>query len=458
MALVAGFRGAEDSAAITPAAKLESDVRACKLCLVQNIERTSGLDAPTLRLTGHSGELYAVRFSVDGRNVATAGADRSVLVYNVYGECRSWLELKGHKNAILDLAWSDDGTKMTHARVHHRSLLAAFALSCLVRCGVPHRRLYTASADESLAIWDVETGVRVKKLKGHLSIVNAVSVFGARTVSPVPVYGHAAAAAAAAEAMPGSAGTAGKVPALMEFAPAESEQATSTANKNANNGVKSHLFSTGSSSYSTKFLLASGGDDGTSRVWDLRTRKCVLKAQHHYQILSVALDGVGCRVFAGSLDNTIREYDLRGGMREASVLEGHQDSITGLDVHPEGTHLLSNGMDHSVRLWDIQPFLAGQKRQKAVLRGALHNFEKQLLRVHFSCDGCYAVAGSSDRNVCIWDLETIPPKEQGGDSTRNLVYRLPGHTGSVNDASLHPLEPIVASVSSDKTCLMGELS
>ncbi|OEH80311.1 u5 snrnp-specific protein [Cyclospora cayetanensis] len=408
MALVAGFRGAEDSAAITPAAKLESD----------NIERTSGLDAPTLRLTGHSALAYSPLVLLSAS-----------VVYNVYGECRSWLELKGHKNAILDLAWSDDGT-----------------------------RLYTASADESLAIWDVETGVRVKKLKGHLSIVNAVSVFGARTVSPVPVYGHAAAAAAAAEAMPGSAGTAGKVPALMEFAPAESEQATSTANKNANNGVKSHLFSTGSSSYSTKFLLASGGDDGTSRVWDLRTRKCVLKAQHHYQILSVALDGVGCRVFAGSLDNTIREYDLRGGMREASVLEGHQDSITGLDVHPEGTHLLSNGMDHSVRLWDIQPFLAGQKRQKAVLRGALHNFEKQLLRVHFSCDGCYAVAGSSDRNVCIWDLETIPPKEQGGDSTRNLVYRLPGHTGSVNDASLHPLEPIVASVSSDKTCLMGELS
>lgn len=64
-----------------------------------------------------------------------------------------------------------------------------------------------------------------------------------------------------------------------------------------------------------------------------------------------------------------------------------------------------------------------------------HNFEKQLLRVRFSCDGCYAVAGSSDRNVCIWDLETIPSKEQGGDATRNLVYRLPGHTGSVNDVS-----------------------
>lgn len=415
MALVAAPRGA-DSEVIAPP-KPEND----------NIERTSGLEAPTLRLTGHTSELYTVGFSIDGRNIATAGADRSVLVYNVYGECRSWLQLRGHKNAILDLAWSDDGT-----------------------------RLYTASADESLAVWDVETGERIKKMKGHLSVVNSVSVFGARTVSPVPVYGHGAAAAAAAGAA--QAGPTAAAPALQD-APAGPSQDTSSINNNGNNSNnKSYLFCTGSNSYSTKFLVASGGDDGTSRVWDLRTLKCVLKAQHHYQILSVALDGVGCRVFAGSLDNTIREYDLRGGMRESSLLEGHQDSITGLDIHPDGSHLLSNGMDHTVRLWDVQPFLAGQKRQKAVLRGAMHNFEKHLLRVRWSADGCYAVAGSSDRNVCIWDMETIPSKEQGGETTRNLLYRLPGHTGSVNDACLHPLEPIVASVSSDKTCLMGELS
>lgn len=44
----------------------------------------------------------------------------------------------------------------------------------------------------------------------------------------------------------------------------------------------------------------------------------------------------------------LQEYDLRGGMRESSLLEGHQDSVTGLDIHPDGTHLLSNGMDHAV--------------------------------------------------------------------------------------------------------------
>ena len=43
-------------------------------------------------------------------------------------------------------------------------------------------------------------------------------------------------------------------------------------------------------------------------------------------------------------------------------------------------------------------------------------------------------------------------------ATQRLLYKLPGHTGSVNDVVFHPKEPVVASGASDKNIYQGELS
>jgi WD40 repeat protein len=39
----------------------------------------------------------------------------------------------------------------------------------------------------------------------------------------------------------------------------------------------------------------------------------------------------------------------------------------------------------------------------------------------------------------------------------SLQYKLPGHSGSVNQVIFHPKEPIIASASSDRNIFMGEL-
>lgn len=56
-------------------------------------------------------------------------------------------------------------------------------------------------------------------------------------------------------------------------------------------------------------------------------------------------------------------------------------------------------------------------------------------------------AGSADRMVYIWDA-----------ASRHMLYKLPGHTGSVNETAFHPNEPIVGSASSDKNIFLGELT
>jgi len=56
---------------------------------------------------------------------------------------------------------------------------------------------------------------------------------------------------------------------------------------------------------------------------------------------------------------------------------------------------------------------------------------QNLLRVAWSPDGGQVSAGSGDRFVYIWDT-----------TSRRILYKLPGHSGSVNEVDFHPFEPI----------------
>ena len=70
---------------------------------------------------------------------------------------------------------------------------------------------------------------------------------------------------------------------------------------------------------------------------------------------------------------------------------------------------------------------------------------QNLLHCAWSPDGELVSAGSADRFVYIWDT-----------NSRKIMYKLPGHLGSVNDVDFHRMEPIVLSASSDKQIYLGE--
>ncbi|KAK6037244.1 hypothetical protein COOONC_25251, partial [Cooperia oncophora] len=81
-------------------------------------------------------------------------------------------------------------------------------------------------------------------------------------------------------------------------------------------------------------------------------------------------------------------------------------------------------------MWDVRPF-APQERCLKSFYGHQHNFEKNLLKCGWSGDGKRVTAGSSDRFAYVWDA-----------ASRYILYKLPGHLGSVNATDLHPTEPI----------------
>ncbi|KAM7543119.1 hypothetical protein Aperf_G00000014301 [Anoplocephala perfoliata] len=192
-------------------------------------------------------------------------------------------------------------------------------------------------------------------------------------------------------------------------------------------------------------MIVSGSDDGTVRLWDRRQKTEVQNFQNTYQVLSVTFNDTAEMIFSGGIDNIIKGWDLRK-LDVAMRLNGHTDTVTGLALSPDGNFLLSNAMDNTLRVWDVRPF-APPERCSKILYGHLHTYEKNLLRCAWSSDGQYVTCGSGDRYVHVWDTKT-----------RNLIYKLPGHSASVNETAFHPLEPILISAGSDKKIFLGELA
>ena len=54
-------------------------------------------------------------------------------------------------------------------------------------------------------------------------------------------------------------------------------------------------------------------------------------------------------MYTAGIENVVKVWDLR--KEEVSMtLKGHNDTITGMALSPDGTHLLTNAMDNTLRV------------------------------------------------------------------------------------------------------------
>ena len=67
------------------------------------------------------------------------------------------------------------------------------------------------------------------------------------------------------------------------------------------------------------------------------------------QVTACEFSDDGMSVFTGGLDNDVKAWDMKMSDDPRDVWKGHTDTITGLKLSPDGTMLLSNSMDNTLR-------------------------------------------------------------------------------------------------------------
>jgi hypothetical protein len=119
--------------------------------------------------------------------------------------------------------------------------------------------------------------------------------------------------------------------------------------------------------------LLSGSQDGTIRMWDLRSASAnrgtsTCGSKHSYQGNSDSIrdvrwsptDGV---VFATASDSgAIQMWDYRKVNAPLMRIAAHDRPCFAVDWHPDGKHIVSGGTDRQVKVWDFSS--SAERRQK----------------------------------------------------------------------------------------------
>ncbi len=137
--------------------------------------------------------------------------------------------------------------------------------------------------------------------------------------------------------------------------------------------------------------------DGTLRVWDIRTHTLVIEKKGKSRVFAVAYSPNGELIATGDNERRVILWDAVTGAL-VHTFRGHNAGVTGVCFNADGTRLASCSNDGTVKLWD--PLY---KEEAFSLSVSQPNQRVALTALAFSPDGRFLAAIAPEKGILVWD-------------------------------------------------------
>lgn len=255
------------------------------------------------KLRAHEEPIHWTAFSHAGGTLATASADGTAKLWSVEDRS-SFRTLSDHQDWVQTIVFSPDDSK-----------------------------LLTASMDCSAKLWDIPTGICTRTVNAELCPLFSAAF---APCGELAVLAGAPASNSAKLWDLRSPDGAGAV-----FGP------DGSGGEHEDNVVDAQFSMDGSK-------VITGSQDGTAKLWDLRSRGCLWTLTGHNATVTATLFSFdGRQVLTGSCDRSLRLWDLQS--RECvRTFTGHTGFVTSAAFAPDGQSVASASRDATARLWDVK--------------------------------------------------------------------------------------------------------